>query len=115
MYIRNGTPIREVTIPIGTMIPGITNFDTFDAVAINRTPNMADIGAKYLWSSPTSIRAKWGDTNPINPIVPTKDTAPAVSSALKQIHVVVVYLYQHLNSLLFPHPQTMLLTAMHNV
>jgi len=46
MYVRKGTPTNEVTIPIGTIIPGITDFDMIDAQDINRTPNMEAIGTR---------------------------------------------------------------------
>ena len=48
MKKKNGTPISEVIIPIGKIIPGITTFDNIDAIDRIKPPIIPDTGIKYL-------------------------------------------------------------------
>lgn len=46
--MKNGTPIKEVTIPIGIIAPGMTNLLTADAAESKTAPARADVGKKNL-------------------------------------------------------------------
>src|SRR5690606_8452627 len=77
--MKKGTPISEVTTPMGKMAPGIRVLLTTELADRINAPVSKDAGRKNRWSSPISIRAMCGPTSPINPIVPTKATGNEAS------------------------------------
>lgn len=80
MYMKNGTPTRDVTTPMCRETALSRSLQTMAAARSISAPQTADIGIRNLWSSPTSMRAMCGPTSPTNPIVPAKLTARAVTA-----------------------------------
>src|SRR5690606_12351050 len=74
-----GTPINDVTIPIGSSTPGTIALLATEASDMIAAPVRALAGRKYRWSSPISMRAMCGPTRPMKPIVPTNATAVAAN------------------------------------
>lgn len=64
--------------PTGSIIGDITVLATVSASNNVNDPITADMGIKYLWSESMIFLTMWGDINPINPIMPRKDTVTAV-------------------------------------
>ena len=67
---------------MGNTAPGTIILVATEASDSMAAPHTADMGRENLWSSPITILAMWGPTIPINPILPTNDTAVAVSRDL---------------------------------
>ena len=78
--IKKGIPIKEVMSPTGRSAPEIRIFESMEATERIKAPKRAETGSRKRWSSPVSPLARWGATRPKNPMVPTKQTAVAVSS-----------------------------------
>jgi hypothetical protein len=75
---KNGPPIIAVTIPMGR-VEEVTVFATISANTIKDAPIDAEAGIRYLLSDPTKMRAIWGETSPINAMIPVKLTTPAAT------------------------------------
>lgn len=71
--MKHGSPISEVTIPIGNSTPGIIRFAAILANDIITTPERIDPGKKNGGLRQREGRQYWGRTRSINPIVPAKE------------------------------------------
>src|SRR5690606_38741574 len=78
---KKGTPTSAVMMPMGKTTPGRMDLETTEVAESSSAPAMIEVGRKKRWSSPTSMRATCGPTSPTKPIVPTKLTGTAASSA----------------------------------
>ena len=72
--MKNGTPIKDVIIPIGISIPFIKILDKSSHKTKTIPPKIDENGIEFICFSPIKILEIWGTINPINPIIPLKAT-----------------------------------------
>ena len=77
--MKNGTPISDVTTPMGNIAPGIRVLLTTELAERINDPVSNEAGRKKRWSSPINRRAMCGPTSPIKPMVPTNATGNEAS------------------------------------
>ena len=82
MYIKKGPPIKEVSIPMGTS-PPVMVLETLSIVIKKEAPRPQQAGTRTLLLVPTNLLPIWGTTHPTHPMVPLKQTAPAVAKVEK--------------------------------
>lgn len=81
---KNGAPMKAVMMP-----RGISTVEASRAmVSTSRrkaAPIDIDAHMRRTWSGPTSFRARWGTTRPIQPMLPLTDTEVEVSRVAQAI------------------------------
>ncbi len=80
--MKNGTPITEITAPMGSS-PTVKLLQNTSAARRANAPATMLVGSRTRWSPPTTMRHRWGTMSPTNPMMPQNETQNAVSTAIR--------------------------------
>ena len=79
-YRNTGAPMKATTTPAGSSSGYSRTLLRESDATSSAAPKAMDGTARYLLSAPSTILMTWGDTIPMNPMIPVNDTTPAVMS-----------------------------------